>query len=60
NRLGLGSVNLSITGRNLALWTKYQGIDPDTNLSGASNAFGLDYFNNPATKSFIVTLNLKY
>jgi TonB-linked SusC/RagA family outer membrane protein len=60
SRLGLGSANLSFTGRNLALWTKYQGIDPDTNLSGASNAFGLDYFNNPATRSFIVTLNLKY
>lgn len=60
SRLGLGSANLSVTGRNLYLWTDYQGIDPDTNLTGASNALGLDYFNNPSTRSFIVTLNLKY
>jgi TonB-linked SusC/RagA family outer membrane protein len=60
SRLGLSSANLSLTGRNLFLWTDYQGIDPDTNLTGASNALGLDYFNNPATRSYVVTLNLKY
>jgi hypothetical protein len=41
------------TGRNLWLKTPYQGIDPETNLMGASNAQGLDYFNMPNTKSYI-------
>jgi TonB-linked SusC/RagA family outer membrane protein len=56
----LKSVEFSVTGRNLFLWTKFEGNDPDTNLSGVSAARGLDYFNNPGTKSFLfsATLNL--
>jgi hypothetical protein len=52
---------LSFTGRNLLLWTNYSGIDPDTNLTGSgNNSLGLDYFNNPATRSFIFSLNLTF
>ena len=60
NSIALKSVEFSVTGRNLLLWTKFEGNDPDTNLSGVSAARGLDYFNNPGTKSFLfsVTLNL--
>jgi TonB-linked SusC/RagA family outer membrane protein len=49
----LKSIEFSVTGRNLILWTKFEGNDPDTNLSGVSAARGIDYFNNPGTKSFI-------
>jgi TonB-linked SusC/RagA family outer membrane protein len=42
------------TGRNLGLWTKYKGVDPETSLTGAgSNVNGYDYFNNPGSKSYI-------
>ena len=56
----LKSVEFSVTGRNLFLWTKFEGNDPDTNLSGVSAARGIDYFNNPSTKSYLfsATLNL--
>ncbi|MDD7886295.1 SusC/RagA family TonB-linked outer membrane protein [Flavivirga sp. 57AJ16] len=56
----LKSIEFTATGRNLFLWTDFEGNDPDTNLSGVSAARGLDYFNNPGTKSFLfsVTLNL--
>jgi len=52
--------NMSITvfANNLILWTKYDGVDPDSNLSGPSNLQGLDYFNNPGTKTYGVRLNL--
>jgi hypothetical protein len=56
----LQSITFSLTGRNLALITNYSGIDPETNLTGPSNGRGLDYFNNPSTKSFIFTLRVKY
>ena len=47
-------LDLSLTGRNLMLWTKYKGVDPETSLTGAgSNVGGFDYFNNPGTKSYI-------
>ncbi|MBZ9787209.1 SusC/RagA family TonB-linked outer membrane protein [Psychroflexus sp. CAK57W] len=55
----LQSAEFSITGRNLIIWTDFEGNDPDTNLSGVSAARGIDYFNNPATKSYIFSLTLK-
>ena len=52
--------NLSITifANNLKIWTKYDGVDPETSLNGPANGQGLDYFNNPGTKSYGVRLNL--
>jgi TonB-linked SusC/RagA family outer membrane protein len=48
------------TGRNLWLKTPYKGIDPETNLMGAYNAQGLDYFNMPNTKSYVFGLKLDF
>jgi TonB-linked SusC/RagA family outer membrane protein len=45
-------LEIYFTGRNLWLSTKYTGIDPETNLYGASNAQGMDYFNMPGTKTY--------
>ena len=59
-RVGLNSIDLTLTGRNLWLATDYTGIDPETNLTGASNGRGLDYFNNPATRSYQVSLRFNY
>lgn len=56
----LQSIDFSISGRNLALWTKYTGIDPETNLTGPSNGRGLDYFNNPSTRSYFFTIKINY
>ena len=58
--IGLQSAELSVTGRNLFLWTNFEGNDPDTNLSGISAARGIDYFNNPSTKSYLVSLTLNF
>jgi TonB-linked SusC/RagA family outer membrane protein len=48
------------TGKNLLLYTPYTGIDPETNLQGASNAQGMDYFNNPGTKSYLIGLKVTF
>lgn len=52
--------SIALTGRNLWLSTDYPGIDPETNLTGDSNGYGLDYFNMPNTKSFNATLKLNF
>jgi TonB-linked SusC/RagA family outer membrane protein len=57
---GVSSAQLSFTGRNLFLWTPFEGNDPDTNLQGISAARGIDYFNNPSTKSFIFSLSVTF
>lgn len=56
----LTSVDFSITGRNLYLWTDFKGNDPETNLTGPTAGRGLDYFNNPATKSYVFTIRINY
>lgn len=58
--VGIQSAELSVTGRNLILWTPFEGNDPDTNLSGVSVARGIDYFNNPGTKSYVFTINVNF
>jgi len=55
-KLGMQDATISLTGRNLWLNTDYPGIDPETNLTGSSNGFGLDYFNMPNAKSYAFTL----
>ncbi|MCF8381803.1 MAG: SusC/RagA family TonB-linked outer membrane protein [Bacteroidales bacterium] len=45
------SAQIYVSGRNLWLKTPYVGIDPETNLQGANNSQGMDYFNMPGTKS---------
>ncbi len=60
NATKLQSIDFSVTGRNLALWTDYTGIDPETNLTGPSNGRGLDYFNNPSTRSYLFSVKINY
>jgi len=60
NASHLQSLDISLTARNIYLWTNYQGVDPETNLTGVSNGRGLDYFNNPSTRSLLVALRLTY
>jgi hypothetical protein len=57
--LGLGSIDLRLAGRNLGVWTDYRGADPETNLAGAeTGARGVDWFNNPQTRSYVFSVGL--
>jgi hypothetical protein len=62
--LGFSSVNVRLSARNLHTWTKYTGYDPETSLGGvissASGAGGVDYFNNPQTRSFAFAITLNH
>ncbi|MFD1257720.1 SusC/RagA family TonB-linked outer membrane protein [Mucilaginibacter terrae] len=56
----LSAVDFSITGRNLMLWTKYTGVDPETNVTGAGLSRGQDWFNNPNTRSLLFSIQIRY
>jgi TonB-linked SusC/RagA family outer membrane protein len=59
SRLGLNSVSLRVSGRNLFVWTRYAGSDPEVNDVGAeTGAHGVDYFGDPQTRSVIFTVIL--
>jgi hypothetical protein len=60
-KLHFAGLNVSVYARNPVLWTKYTGIDPETNLTGGGNSgFGLDYFNMPNTKSYGASLRITF
>ncbi len=56
----MANLNISVYGRNLLLFTKYSGMDPDTNLGGVDTAPGVDAFVIPNTKSYGVTLSGRF
>jgi hypothetical protein len=59
NVFNLSSADVRVAGRNLLLSTKYTGIDPETNLNGSTTIDrGSDYFNNPQTRSFVISVSL--
>ncbi len=59
-RARISNLEISATGRNLILWSAFEGNDPDTNVSGVSASRGIDYFNNPSTKSYVFSLALTF
>jgi TonB-linked SusC/RagA family outer membrane protein len=58
--LGMSSVDLRVSGRNLKTWTDYTGLDPEIGGVGGniSRFNGYDYFNLPLTRSFVIAVNL--
>ena len=56
----LASADFSLTGRNLVLWTKYTGTDPEVNVTGAGLSRGQDWFTNPNTRSVLFSIQVKY
>ncbi len=59
-KLGLSSIGLELSGRNLFIISKVSGYDPDANVSGSGSGRGVIYFVNPPTKSFLFTLKLNF
>ncbi len=67
NRLNVRKLSVSLSGRNLALWSTYPGVDPEVNAIGRgggdtqlANNFlqGTDAWNMPIPRRFFLTVNL--
>jgi TonB-linked SusC/RagA family outer membrane protein len=58
---GLKSMKVSLIGRNLHSWDKYNGYDPETNAGGNSDLLrGVDFGNVPIPRSFQIQLNASF
>ncbi len=61
NNKSLDDLYVTLSGNNLWLSTPYDGVDPETSLVGSnSNGQGLDYFQGPNTKSYTISIGLKF
>ncbi|HUP89594.1 MAG TPA: SusC/RagA family TonB-linked outer membrane protein [Longimicrobiales bacterium] len=58
---GSRQLDVKVSGRNLRLWTDYSGLDPETNIGGASNSNrGVDWFGTPMDRAFIFSFALHH
>jgi iron complex outermembrane receptor protein len=56
---GIRSLRLYVSGNNLALITRYRGIDPEISLSGLTPGVdNKDYY--PRTRAFLFGLDLNF
>jgi TonB-linked SusC/RagA family outer membrane protein len=56
----LSNASIGVTGRNLFILSPFPNVDPELNLTGASKGRGLDYFTNPGTGSYMLTVKLGF
>jgi TonB-linked SusC/RagA family outer membrane protein len=57
-----GSTTLTLAGRNLFTWTKYDGVDPESSdASDAGNGLGRrEYYQLPPYRTFLATVRLTF
>jgi TonB-linked SusC/RagA family outer membrane protein len=59
NMVGVSSIDIRVSGRNLKTWTKFTGYDPETSGGGSTDPIqGSEYFGNPQTRSFVFAITL--
>jgi hypothetical protein len=60
SRLGISRLSVTAAGRNLAIWTRYSGADPDLNFNGADTFTRSDYMSVPMMRRFVGTINVTF
>jgi TonB-linked SusC/RagA family outer membrane protein len=58
--LGGSRLSLTVAGRNLALWTKYNGVDPEANNFGQANFATSDFLTQPPVRYWTARVNLGF
>ena len=58
---GVSNINVSVAGRNLFSWDKYNGYDPETNAGGNNDLLrGIDFGNVPIPKTYQASLTATF
>ncbi|MBD0830826.1 TonB-dependent receptor [Aestuariibaculum sp. TT11] len=60
SKLGMSKFRVFATGRNLALWTKYSGYDPEVSVNSNPFILGLDRSSYPRSRSYTFGVNITF
>ncbi|MFI1772023.1 SusC/RagA family TonB-linked outer membrane protein [Thalassobellus citreus] len=60
SKLGLSKFRIYASGRNLHIWTKYSGFDPEVSTAKSALTPGLDFSAYPRSRSFTFGLNATF
>ena len=58
--MGGRGASLTLSGRNLAIWSDYPGADPEVSSYGGRNFVRVDSYAAPAPRRFSASINLQY
>ena len=58
--LKTGGLSLTLAGRNLGLWTKYSGFDPEVLSNPGANFGTVDFLTNPPSRSYTLRVNFNF
>ena len=60
-RAGFSRASVTLSGRNLAIWTKYEpGRDPEVAFTSTSNFNTTDYGSIPMQRRWLVSMNVNF
>lgn len=59
-RFGMDNISLTLSGRNLATWTDYRGLDPELNSGGQSNFNTFDFLGQPPVRHYVARIDLSF
>jgi TonB-dependent starch-binding outer membrane protein SusC len=59
-RLGVDGLSLTLSGRNLATWTGFTGIDPEVNFAGQANFSTAEFQSQPPIRHWVARVNLNF
>ena len=65
-RFGTNELTFTLSGRNLAMWTNYWGMDPEVNFNGIANTAGFsstdrsDYMSVPMLRRIQASVNVRF
>ena len=59
-RAGAASTSFVFSGRNLALWSDYPGVDPEVNSYGGRSFSRIDAYALPMVRRFSAGFNIQY
>jgi hypothetical protein len=59
-RLGASALSITAAGRNLGIWTKYHGADPELNFNGDETFERSDYMSVPMLRRFSASVNVSF
>ena len=61
SRIGASSLSLTVTGRNLATWTNYRGVDPELSDAGQNFNYSVaDFLTQPPVRYFLARVNVAF
>lgn len=58
--MGADRASLTLTGRNLGLWTDYSGLDPEINSTGQANFTTQEFLSQPPVRRWTARVNLTF